>query len=92
MDWNLKWPILNRSFKTYLKCDFIENFLSFLPNLYSDSIAKGALKGAVNAAVVYAKHNPIDAIQIAQMGIEIAQAAGVKKEYGLAFASGFLET
>ena len=44
------------------------------------------MKGAVNTAVVYAKHNSIDATQIAQMGIEIAQAVGVKKEYGLAFA------
>ena len=79
-------------YKMYLKCDFVENFLSFLPNLYSDSIAKGVLKGAVNAAVVYANHNSIDAIKMFQMGIEIAQAAGVKKEYGLAFASGFLET
>jgi len=26
------------------------------------------------------------------MGIQIAQSAGIKKEYGLAFASGFLGT
>jgi len=37
----------------------------------------------------YAKQNPADATQ---MGIKIAQTAGIKQEYGLAFASGFLGT
>lgn len=54
-----------------------------------DSIPSGALKGALNAVAEYTKLYPIDATQ---MGIKIAQAAGIKQEYGLAFASGFLGT
>jgi len=37
----------------------------------------------------YTKQNPTDATQ---MGIQIAQSAGIKLDYGLAFASGFLGT
>ena len=37
----------------------------------------------------FAKQNPADATQ---MGIKIAQSAGIKQEYGLAFAAGFLGT
>ena len=35
----------------------------------------------------YAKQYPVDSTQ---MGIKFAQAAGIKQEHGLAFASGFL--
>ena len=75
--------------KTYSKCDFIGNFFSFLPNSYPATIPSGALKGAVNAVAEFAKQYPADA---AQMGVKIAQSAGIKQEYGLAFASGFLGT
>ncbi|XP_068743126.1 uncharacterized protein [Montipora capricornis] len=53
------------------------------------TIPSGALQGAVNAVAELAKQNPTDATQ---MGIKIAQTAGIKPEYGLAFASGFLGT
>lgn len=76
-------------YKTYSKYDFIGNFFSFLSNLYPDTITSCALKGAVNAVAEFAKQNPADA---SQMGIKIAQSAGIKQEYGLAFASGFLGT
>jgi len=47
------------------------------------------LQGAVSAVAEFVKQNPADATQ---MSIKIAQSAGIKPEYGLAFASGFLDT
>ena len=35
------------------------------------------------------KDNPTDAVK---MGAEIANSAGISREYGISFASGFLET
>ena len=37
----------------------------------------------------FAKENPTDAVK---MGAEIANSAGINREYGISFASGFLET
>ena len=88
MDWILKCPKLNRSYRTYSKCDFMGNVLSFL-HLYPATIPTGALQGAVNAVAEFAKQNRADATL---MGIKIAQSAGIKREYGLAFAVGFLGT
>jgi len=53
------------------------------------TIPSGALQGAVSAVAELVKQNPADATQ---MSIKIAQSAGIKQEYGLAFASGFLGT
>ena len=47
------------------------------------------MPGAVYAAAEYAKEYPTDA---AKMGMIIAKSAGIKQEYGVAFASGFLGT
>lgn len=88
MNWNLNGPKLNGLFKSYWKCDLIGNFLSFRL-LYSATIPSGALQGALNAVVEFAKQNRTDA---AQMGKKIAESAGIQPEYGLAFASGFYDT
>lgn len=88
VDWNLICPKLNRSYKIYSKCDFRGNFLIFF-HFYLATIPSGALQGAVSAVAELVKQNPADAIQ---MSIKIAQSAGIKQEYGLAFASGFLGT
>lgn len=47
------------------------------------------MKGAIDAVREFAKQYPTDA---ALMGRDIAKSAGIKEEYGLAFASGFLGT
>ena len=47
------------------------------------------MPGAVYAAAEYAKEYPTDA---AKMDMIIAKSAGIKQEYGVAFASGFLGT
>lgn len=57
--------------------------------LNSDTISSGAFKGGLEAVAVLAKEYPTDA---AKMGMEFAESAGIKSEYGLAFASGFLGT
>lgn len=59
------------------------------PYLNLASLYGGALKGAVDAAAQFAKENPRDA---AKMGAQIANSAGISPEYGISFASGFLET
>ena len=53
------------------------------------SLQGGALKGEVDAVAQFAKENPTDAVK---MGAEIANSAGINREYGISFASGFLET
>ena len=65
----------------------IGNVLSFCP-LYSATIKSGALQGARNAVGEFAKQNRFDA---AQMGLKIADNAGIQPEYSFAFASGFCD-
>ncbi|KAJ7382648.1 hypothetical protein OS493_033704 [Desmophyllum pertusum] len=62
-----------------------------LSGLASDNatITGGAMKGAIDAVGEIAKQHPTDA---AAVGRDIAKSAGIKDEYGLAFASGFLGT
>ncbi|CAH3135865.1 unnamed protein product, partial [Porites lobata] len=71
-------------------CGDISNYqIHHFPYLNLASLYGGALKGAVDAAAQFAKENPRDA---AKMGAQIANSAGISPEYGISFASGFLET